>query len=178
VHVRVCVDCGEEYRPEIEVCADCGGALRDADDGTDSGTDSDAPRSGRSSASESDLASRPDLTGHRAVYETREPRELAAAAETLRQAGLVFQIVEKRLQSDERRSTLVLFVREEDAPYALTLLAPFHGPDAVPHFEASERPADADARCPACEAVVPKGAAECPDCGLGLSSEGEPGENG
>ena len=29
VHVRVCRDCGEEYRPEIAVCADCGGELED-----------------------------------------------------------------------------------------------------------------------------------------------------
>ena len=28
-HVRVCRDCGEEYRPEIVRCADCGGELED-----------------------------------------------------------------------------------------------------------------------------------------------------
>ena len=32
MHVRVCVECGEEYRPEIAVCADCGGALEDRRD--------------------------------------------------------------------------------------------------------------------------------------------------
>ena len=27
MNVRVCRDCGEEYRPEIAICADCGGEL-------------------------------------------------------------------------------------------------------------------------------------------------------
>ena len=29
MHVRVCVECGEEYRPEVAQCADCGGDLED-----------------------------------------------------------------------------------------------------------------------------------------------------
>ena len=32
-HVRVCRDCGEEYRPEIVRCADCGGELEDRYEG-------------------------------------------------------------------------------------------------------------------------------------------------
>ena len=32
-HVRVCRECGEEYRPEIVRCADCGGELEDRYDG-------------------------------------------------------------------------------------------------------------------------------------------------
>src|SRR5262249_22862405 len=175
VHVRVCVDCGEEYRPEIEVCADCGGTLRDADDRPEP----DTLLSRSSSAPDSDLASPPDLTGHRAVYQTREPRDLAKAAESLRDAGFAFRIVEKRLENDERRSALVLFVRDEDESSALRLLAPLHGPDAVAYVEREEaQVADDETRCPACETAVPKGARECPECGLGLSGEGEPGENG
>src|SRR5262245_7715889 len=33
MHVRVCRDCGEEYRPEIARCADCGGELLDRYEG-------------------------------------------------------------------------------------------------------------------------------------------------
>ena len=29
VHIRVCRECGEEYRPHIVSCADCGGELED-----------------------------------------------------------------------------------------------------------------------------------------------------
>jgi predicted amidophosphoribosyltransferase len=164
MHVRVCVECGEEYRPEITVCADCGGRLEDR-------TDADTPTSGRSGVSASALTTQPDLTGHRAVYQTREPRDLAKAAESLRQAGLAFQIVEQKLQNDERRSALLLFVRDEDAPAALRLVAPLHGPDAVAYVEGD------DARCPACDAPVPGAARECPECGLALAAGTDPGED-
>ena len=43
VHVRVCVDCHEEYRPEIARCADCGGVLQDRYD-DDDGERGRAPR--------------------------------------------------------------------------------------------------------------------------------------
>src|SRR5262245_45944799 len=170
MHVRVCVECGEEYRPEVVVCADCGGRLEDRR--TDDRTDSDALPSRPSSASESDLTSQPDLTGHRPVFQTREPRELAKVAESLREAGLAFHIVESPLQNDERRSALVLFVRDEDASSALRLVAPLHGPDAVAYVAHDE------ARCPACEAILPEGARECPDCGLAPSAGTDPGEDG
>jgi predicted amidophosphoribosyltransferase len=165
MHVRVCVECGEEYRPEIAVCADCGGRLEDRR------TDTDTPTSEVSGASASDLTTQPDLTGQRAVFQTREPRDLSRAAESLRAAGLSFQIVETPLQNDERRSALVLFVRDEDAPAALRLVAPLHGPDAVAYVESDE------ARCPACDAVLPENAPECPECGLALSAGTDPGED-
>jgi hypothetical protein len=165
MHVRVCVDCGEEYRPEIAVCADCGGALEDRRD--DSGT----PASRPAGASTSELTARSDLTGHRAVYQSREPRDIAKAAESLRHAGLAFQIAEKPLQNDERRTALILFVRDEDEPAALRLIAPFNGPDAVAY---AERDAT---RCPACETTLPDNATECPDCGLALAAEPDPGED-
>jgi hypothetical protein len=171
MHVRVCRDCGEEYRPEITVCSDCGGVLEDRH--TDSHTDSDAPPSGIRRASESEQVSRPDLTGHRPVFQTRQPREIVPAAELLREAGLAFLLVETPLQNDEARSTLALFVREEDASSALQLLAPLYGPDAAAYSSRSD-----DTRCPACDAVVAAGTAECPDCGLVLSREPEPGEDG
>ena len=43
-HVRVCRECGEEYRPEIVRCADCGGELEDHYDGQ--GVASPAPPDG------------------------------------------------------------------------------------------------------------------------------------
>ena len=36
-HVRVCRECGEEYRPEVVRCADCGGELEDRFEGEEEG---------------------------------------------------------------------------------------------------------------------------------------------
>ena len=41
-HVRVCRECGEEYRPEVVRCADCGGELEDRFEGE--GAESPPPR--------------------------------------------------------------------------------------------------------------------------------------
>lgn len=170
MHVRVCRDCGEEYRPEIPVCADCGGPLEDRDtDRTDAEARSSAPRA---SASEP----LPDLSGHSSVFQTREPRDLRAAAESLQEAGLAFHVVEARVANDERRSTLSLFVRDEDAPSAGRLLAPLHGleaDDSVDRHETEGGPSS----CPACDSSLPAGAPECPECGLALSREEDPGED-
>jgi hypothetical protein len=134
MHVRVCRDCGEEYRPDILVCADCGGVLEDV-------TDADArPSGGRASASEP--LPPQDLSGHRSVFQTREPRDLRAAAEALRDALLAFNVVETRAPNEERRAVLSIHVREEDVSSALRVLAPLHGPEAVAYAE-RERSRDA-----------------------------------
>jgi predicted amidophosphoribosyltransferase len=171
MHVRVCRDCGEEYRPEIPVCADCGGPLEDRDTLTDADAGPPGPR-----ASASERTPPPDLTGHRSVFQTREPRDLRTAAESLREAGLAFHVVETPVQNEERRSTLSLLVRDEDAPSAGRLLAPLHGPEAAAYAERLEAEGGPSS-CPACDADVPAGAPECPECGLGLSREGDPGED-
>ncbi len=175
MHVRVCRDCGEEYRPEIAVCADCGGSLEDRD--TDAHTDADARFSGpRASASEPVPPS--DLAGHRSVFQTREPRDLRSAAESLREAGLAFHVVETRVPNEERRSNLSIHVRDADASSALRVLAPLHGPEAVAYAERTkDRPDESDPACPACDTPVPAGAPECPECGLALSREDDPGED-
>ena len=147
MHVRVCRDCGEEYRPEIAVCADCGGVL------TDSDAQESSPR-----APESERLPLPDLSGYCSVFQTREPRDLRAAAEALGDAGLAFNVVESRAQNEDRRSILSIHVREEDASSALRALAPLHGPEAVAYAERPEN----DSSCPACETTVPAGAPECP----------------
>jgi hypothetical protein len=163
MHVRVCRDCGEEYRPDIVVCVDCGGVLQDFDTDADAG-----PSFARASASEP--LPPQDLSRHRSVFQTREPRDLRAAAEALRDAGLAFSVVETGAQGEERRSVLSLHVRDEDASSARRLLAPLHGPEAVAH---AERPDD-DSACPACESPLRAGAPECPECGLVLSGEDDP----
>jgi hypothetical protein len=99
--------------------------------------------------------------------------------EAVREAGIPFQIVESRPETDERRSALSVFVRDEDAAAAMRALAPLLGPEAVAYTEPGDDPDDdGPSRCPACDARLPEGTAECPECGLGLRGGPEPGEDG
>jgi hypothetical protein len=96
-------------------------------------------------------------------------------------AGLPFRIHVE----GPRSSHYELVVPEAAAEAALRLLAPV----AASHPELDLRPVvspvsmteqeveRALAACPACEARLPPGARECPDCGLNLHKEGDEGGN-
>ncbi len=171
MHVRVCRDCGEEYRPEIVVCADCGGALEDRYE--------DENGSSPSRPAEPAAPPPPDLSGHRAVFSTTQAKALVPLAEALRAAGLGFVLSETR--ADDRRpySTFSLLVRDGNAERALSVLAPLlveGDPERLQAVESAFRAERGYERCPACEAAVPPQARECPECGLGLTAETDPGE--
>jgi hypothetical protein len=153
MHVRVCVECGEEYRPEIAVCADCGGALEDRrdDDGGDErfGPGRAAPAgalSDEGDAGFTDSVQRADTAGG-----------LTAAADQLAAEGIPFRIrPARRVSGSEYAAGYRLLVApddREDALRALGLLAP-------------ERAGDESRQCPACESAIPSGTLECPECGL------------
>jgi hypothetical protein len=173
VHVRVCRECGEEYRPEIAVCADCGADLVDTDD--------DAPA----------IAS-PALPGARAgeggepasilYYSPTSARDLTPLADELLRAGLPFQI---QTESGLRRQTHYrLVVPERTADEARRVLAPVaeRHPEldlhlvAPPLSEEEEEAERARASCPACGDHVPPGVHECPGCGLSLYVEDDDGD--
>src|SRR5258707_13851921 len=73
VHVRICRDCGEEYRPEIAVCADCGGALEDRWGDEDAAT---VRRPAGPAAPEA-----PDRSGFRPIFVTSQATILVPPAE-------------------------------------------------------------------------------------------------
>lgn len=164
MHVRVCVDCGEEYRPDVQACADCGGRLEDRFE--------DAPRPRK----EPEVKKTPaiDLSGHTEVFVARQASHVLDAAEALREAGLSSRIVEAT-EGPEKQPTFRLFVRQEDAPQAVRALAPFHGfegdPDQLLAVDSGFEPGLGYAQCPACGSNVPAGAKECPECGLLLGAE-------
>ena len=169
-HVRVCRECGEEFRPEIAVCSDCGGALEDRHD------DEDAP----APALPEDRPPEPeDLSGYRQVFTTGRAADLVPVAERLREAGIPFRLHEAPRSPEARAAVYSLLVPDAEAGSALRELAPLLGGDdaAELHAVESEFGGGSYVRCPACRADLPKSARECPECGLGLGTEGD-GEPG
>jgi hypothetical protein len=165
VHVRICRDCGEEYRPEIAVCADCGGALEDRW-GDEDDTQATVPRPKEPPTQEA-----PDLTGFRAVFVTGQAAVLVPLAERLREAAIEFLLHERARDPRTPAASFSLLVRDEDAGRALRQLAPLlAGADESDRLHAVESAFEAGAyrSCPACSIELPAGADECPECGLGL----------
>ena len=163
-HVRVCRECGEEYRPEIVRCADCGGELEDVFE--DEGTPTLAPAP--------NVPEAPDLRDHRAVFETARARDLVPLAERLREADVSFHLAEKAPAGEGTPVLFQLLVPESRVKAALEALAPLLAPHAeresVHALETSYESGRGYVRCPACGSDQPIGAAECPECGLALGS--------
>ena len=163
-HVRVCVECGEEYRPEIAQCADCGGELEDRHLGDD----------------EPGFAAEPELPewrptppppDHRAVFHTNQTRDIAPLAEKLAEAEVTFHLHPEREGSGVRFG---LYVAEADAAAALRAIASVVDAEAeATRIEAIERgfdPAKGYGNCPACETRLAAGSLECPECGLAMGA--------
>ena len=164
MHVRVCRDCGEEYRPEIAVCADCGGALQDR--WGDEDTQATGPRSPVPAAPEA-----PDLSGFRPVFVTSQATVLVPLAECLREAQIEFVLHESGKGPQERAASFSLLVHDEDAGRALRELAPLlAGAEESGRFHTVETAFEAGAyrNCPACGVELRAVTDECPACGLGL----------
>jgi uncharacterized OB-fold protein len=169
VHVRVCRDCGEEYRPEVVRCADCGGDLEDHFEGAEEGA---AEAAGRSEEPA------PELAGYRALFLTPRAADLVPMAERLREARVEYRLAEQPGAGEGAPSRYALLVRDADAAGALGTLADLVAPhEDTAGVHAVETRFDAEhgyVACPACGARTAPGAAECPECGLGLAGgEGE-----
>jgi DNA-directed RNA polymerase subunit RPC12/RpoP len=160
-HVRVCRECGEEYRPEIVRCADCGGELEDVyeDEGAPS------PRSGDPAEPEPI-----DLSDHRVLFQTPRAPDLVPLAERLRAAEIAFRLVEEGV-GEAAAARYRLMVPENTARAALETLADLLAPnveaDSVHALETSYE-SGRYVRCPACGAEQGSGLAECAECGLTL----------
>ncbi len=149
MHVRVCRECGEEYRPEIAVCSDCGGALEDHYEGIES------------SADDSELRARAPVAEFSAgplvpVATAGTASEIEPLGRRLGEAGIRFA-VRGSIRSFE------LLVATDDHEPALAALEAGAGGDA-----ASMEPI---AACPACGTKLTQATLECPECGLGLGAE-------
>jgi predicted amidophosphoribosyltransferase len=161
VHVRVCKECGEEYRPDIAVCADCGGDLEDVYE-----EEGALPAPRRQETEEPEAV---DLSDHREVFQTARAPDLVPLAERLKEQRVPFHLAERGAEGAPARYSLL--VPETEVRRALEALADLVAPHAVSdevhaletHYEAGRY-----VKCPACGAQQGSGLAECAECGLTL----------
>jgi RNA polymerase subunit RPABC4/transcription elongation factor Spt4 len=151
MHVRICRECGEEFRPGTSVCSDCGGALEDRfldeDGNTLGGGAGPTPP-----ASEGGLPpSSPDLMP---VVRGALSDEIATMTSRLAAEDLPFAVGGSSAGFD-------LLVSKKDFGRAREALAELLPPP----------PAHDESACPACGRAVSPGTAECPECGLVLGEE-------
>jgi hypothetical protein len=164
-HVRVCKDCGEEYRPEIARCADCGGELEDVFPGV--------PPAATVATEPQPVA---ELGGFQVLYQTSRATDLVPMVERLREAGIESRLAEQKATVEGGPPRYALLVPEGVGRQALAavtdLVAPHEDAADVHAVETRFDPQRGYLQCPACGAAPPAGAAECPECGLGLGLEG------
>ncbi len=175
-HVRVCRECGEEYRPGVVRCADCGGELEDRFEGQEG----EAVVPPKPPASDEPA---PPPPHYRALFVTPHAADLVPMAERLREAGVEYRLAEAPGRAEGAPSRYGLFVSEENAADALKalagLLASHTGGDAAQGAEAGFDKEQGYRECPACGTQTSAGTGECPECGLVLgAAEGEAEEPG
>ena len=151
MHVRVCVECGEEYRPEIVACADCGGRLEDR---TDEGERTVVP-----DAAPAERPPDPDAEFTEAVLHAERAGDLRSEADRLVEAEIDFRL------RPSRGAGYRLLVAAADRDRALDVLGLLADPGSA---------ADAARSCPACGVAVRPEVADCPECGLAVGDEPDP----
>jgi len=149
MHVRVCVECGEEYRPEIVACADCGGRLEDRHD--------DGDRTVVPDREPADSGLETDAEFTESIVHAEKATDLTGEADRLVEAGVAF-----RLRPAARGAGYRLLVAAPDRDHALAVLGLLSDESADVRF------------CPACGIPTQPGSAECPECGLVVGDEPEP----
>ena len=147
MHVRVCVECGEEYRPEIVTCADCGGQLEDRRD--------DGERTVIPAVDHTASGPATDAEFTETIFHAEKATDLTAEADRLVEAGIEFRL------RPARGAGYRLLVAPPDHDRALAVLG----------LLAAEGARGAEGSCPACETKLPEGAVECPECGLAAGDD-------
>src|SRR4029079_9217687 len=100
MHVRICPECDEEYRPEIVTCVDCGATLEDRyeneDDEEREGPAGHESRDDRPAASK---ASPRPPGDYRYLLESETAQEVDAHAQRLGQAKIPYRVSYKSRRS-------------------------------------------------------------------------------
>ena len=165
-HVRICPDCGEEFRPEIVRCSDCGATLVDR-----YGTE--APERGADrtpSAIATEAADDDSADDYSAVFSAGTAEAMRDAADALVAAGIAFRLSGNAAAFD-------LLVHHDDYETAAQALA---GREGAVTLSAQPPPQEGHGAlaCPACETALPAGARECPECQLVVGADGPPAGGG
>jgi len=162
-HVRVCRDCGEEYRPEILVCADCGGPLEDRRADEPPARPSPEPPQTN------------ELEGYRPVFTASRVTDLVPLGERLSESEIEHRLVEQPASVEGGPARYSILVPDADVAQALEsiaeLIAPHETGGDMRAIEVAFDPQQGYLQCPACGAKPPADAKECPECGLGLAGE-------
>src|SRR5688500_12437243 len=146
MQIRVCRDCGEEYRLDAAVseCSDCGGPI-------ETRTESGSVEGGPANAAVTPSAS----TGpYRRLYAAGRAAELEPLAERLGRARLPFNV-------RTGRHGFELWIPVGETERARELLPEWLAATTDDNSEAL--PEGGPVRCPACEAEVPAGSVDCPE---------------
>jgi uncharacterized OB-fold protein len=156
---KVCRDCGEEYRPEVQRCADCGGELvaRYAEGTGPDGELLEPAADGRPPGEPEPL----DPAELRTLHVADRAGDLLPLAQALGEAAIRFAVRGSPYQ-------FALLVREADLDRATELLQSVLGQDATDEEGDEAGPAS----CPACGHALAAPVAECPACGLALEAPG------
>ena len=172
MHVRVCVECKEEYRPEVARCADCGGALQDRYENDEGDDESDPAPAAAAPEAE---AEEPLVLAH-AIATSASARELVPLADGLLEAGIEFRIVAREVEGEDRPRGYELQVPDADRAKAIEAVAELVGSEGgvtllalTIRARGPEEDAEAELLCPGCDTPLEASATECPECGLGLS---------
>ena len=116
------------------------------------------------------------LDAARPIAWSDQARDLVPFADRLVEAGVVFRIGPRQVDGDERPHGFELRVWDKDREAATRALAPFATPESgVTLLQAIADPGAGEPEglaCPACDAPVPYGTDECPECGLILGGGG------
>lgn len=151
MHVRVCPDCGEEFRPEIVTCSDCGATLVDRWEDEGAGApEAEVPEGGGAAEILPNVRVPAD---YEPVASATTASEIEPLAHRLGQEGIAFAVTGSV-------HLFTLLVPKADLERAVSLLG---------QAELEPEPGNA---CPACGADA-RGAAECPECGLALAADPE-----
>lgn len=157
MHVRVCSECGEEFRPEIARCSDCGGALVDRHDDEGAGSTG-------ATAFEAAVDTRP-------LAHAADVRDLVRLADGLRKAGIPSRITQGEASDQARSAGFDLGVRDGDRLAAMAVLEFVSGGVTVLDAPPATEDERGEVVCPACGTFVSEGVIECLECGLILGSD-------
>lgn len=169
--VKVCRECGEEYRREAVRCADCGGELEERF--LDETGEVVVPEGAEPEDAAGETATELPAD-HRVVFVTPRAADLVPLAEALRESQLPYRLAEQPGRAEHAPPQYALLVPGSEAAAALRALAPFlaaEGEADLAHVETRFEAEHGYVHCPACGAARPSGATECPECGLGLGDE-------
>lgn len=178
MHVRTCVECGEEYQPDAMICTDCGGRLQDRLD--DGGSRPAVPDS-----SPAESAPDPDAAFTERIVREDVATDLVTAADRLVDKGIECRVWPAQrpkraafaLADDDGRGDAALapgpgywlWVTAADRDRALAVL----GLSAAAEAEANAHGegSGGSRACPACGAAVPSGVIDCPECNLAVGDD-------